>query len=130
MYYDGQGRPSTDGDFEKVDGRLILRNGRSIHYDIMSMDAAPAGRVFLTDAPGAIGRPHKIAASDGAQRVADARRARCARLTTAYRDDRNSAAAGNEPAALRQHDSRAYVFDERRMKADIAAARRRRYAPC
>lgn len=40
MYYDANGNPSPDGNYEKKGGRLCLRDGRRASFDVMFLDSA------------------------------------------------------------------------------------------
>lgn len=42
MFYDAAGRPSPDGDYELINGKLCIRDGRKIHFDVMLWDSAPS----------------------------------------------------------------------------------------
>ena len=57
MFCDANGRPNPDGDYQFIDGKMILRDGRSARMNIMLMDSAH-------DAPGFI--------RDGSVQIADA----------------------------------------------------------
>lgn len=50
MRCDQHGNPDPNGGFDLIDGKVILRNGTAIRYDIMARDtAASRSSVFLTD---------------------------------------------------------------------------------
>lgn len=50
MRCDRHGNPDPNGEFDLKDGKVILRNGTTIRYDIMARDtAAPHASLFLTD---------------------------------------------------------------------------------
>ena len=55
MFYDANGKPDLNGQFEIKGGRLtrrastVLHPGEQVHFDISLTDAASTGRVFLTD---------------------------------------------------------------------------------
>jgi len=51
MRCDRHGNPDPNGGFDLIDGKVILRSGTAIRYDIMARDAAaPRSSLFLTDA--------------------------------------------------------------------------------
>lgn len=58
MYYDSHGRPDPNGDFEMVNGKQVLRDGRSIRFNVSLIDGKPAAsgtsQVFLRDTPAQI----------------------------------------------------------------------------
>lgn len=55
MFYDQNGRPDANGQFEMKGGKLarrassVLQHGERIAFDLALMDAAPANNLFLTD---------------------------------------------------------------------------------
>lgn len=52
MYYDQHGRPDPNGQFQKRDGKLMMRPGAYLSFDVFAADAAPIhSGTFLTDAP-------------------------------------------------------------------------------
>lgn len=57
VFYDANGRPDLNGQYEMRDGQLsrrssrVLQHGESVRFDIAFRDAASSSSVFLTDAP-------------------------------------------------------------------------------
>lgn len=50
-FCDANGRPDPYGDYQLINGKVCLRPGGRIGFDLAFMDATPAtGAVFLTDA--------------------------------------------------------------------------------
>lgn len=49
MFYDERGNPDPNGSFEKVNGKLIVRDGRSVRFNTLLRDSAP-GLIHFTDA--------------------------------------------------------------------------------
>lgn len=50
MYYDGNGNPDPNGDYQKIDGKLVVRPGGRVHFDLSIRDTSSRSRsVFLTD---------------------------------------------------------------------------------
>jgi hypothetical protein len=51
MYCDEHGKPHPDGDFQMMDGKMVLREGRSIRFSMALLDTArQAPTVFMHDA--------------------------------------------------------------------------------
>lgn len=51
MYCDASGRPDPNGDYEIINGKKVLRDGRYARFDLAFRDSAPDRSVFLHDAP-------------------------------------------------------------------------------
>ncbi|WP_164488905.1 hypothetical protein [Sphingobium sp. LF-16] len=49
MFYDQKGRPDPNGNCQMIDGKLVLRPGHSVRFDISMIDSMPTSSVFLTD---------------------------------------------------------------------------------
>ncbi len=53
MYCDANGRPDPNGDYQMIDGKMLLRDGRCIRFSVNMMDGKPAAssanQVFLRD---------------------------------------------------------------------------------
>lgn len=76
MYFDRHGKPAADGHYEKINGKLTIRNGGRITFDVQLMDSRPARGAFLTDA---------ASAADPRKAIKEARSAWLADKATAYR---------------------------------------------
>ena len=51
MYCDANGRPDPNGDYQLINGKKILRDGRAVRFDALLMrDSAAPSQVFLKDA--------------------------------------------------------------------------------
>lgn len=51
MFCDANGNPNPNGDFQMIDGKLIMRPGRRLHFDITMMrDSASRSTGPLADA--------------------------------------------------------------------------------
>lgn len=52
MYCDRHGRPDPNGQFQMKDGKVILREGGRVSFDLSFYDSAPpSSSVFLQDTP-------------------------------------------------------------------------------
>lgn len=49
MFYDQKGRPDPNGNCQMIDGKLVLRPGHSMRFDISMIDSMPTSSVFLND---------------------------------------------------------------------------------
>jgi hypothetical protein len=55
MFYDDQGKPDPNGDFQMIDGKMIVRDGRGVRFSIMMRDSAARigdGAAMLRDSAG------------------------------------------------------------------------------
>lgn len=107
MFYDDAGRPDPNGDYQKINGNLCLRDGRQIGWSIFMMDGAriranapsareaveAARRAWMVDKQNAHRRRSSTDAaeeqprtfSDARGGIAQARAARLDRLHNAHR---------------------------------------------
>lgn len=87
MYCDATGRPDPNGQYQLVDGKVLLRPGGYTSFDVALMDAAPRGnRVFLTDAAFTDAERTFADSAEGQYVIAKAKSDH--RLRTAYLGDR------------------------------------------
>lgn len=51
MYFDANGRPNPNGDYELIDGKQVLRDGRRVRFDLLHiLDSAKLPRILFQDA--------------------------------------------------------------------------------
>jgi hypothetical protein len=54
MFCDITGKPDPNGDYELVNGSLVVRDGRSVRFDRLLMDSAAGARTFRDAPPSSI----------------------------------------------------------------------------
>lgn len=87
MHCDRHGHPDANGDYQMVDGKIVLRDGRRAHFDITMMDNAPRTATFFRDATMFTDAERQMFDSDeGKSIIAHAKM--CHRLSNGYLGDR------------------------------------------
>jgi cytochrome c553 len=114
MYCDANGRPDPNGDYEMINGKKVLRDGRSASFGLNFRDGAPSkSSVFLRDNPTMFTDAERqlFDSDEGRSIIAYARH--CHRLSTGHLGDRapeftdaQAAAAIKQTIAQREGSAR------------------------
>jgi len=89
MYCDANGHPDPNGDYQMMDGKMVLRDGRRAHFSIgMFRDGAPASTVFIRDGAVMLNDAERVFADSGEGQSVVARAKHAHYLRTAYLGDR------------------------------------------
>lgn len=141
MFYDQNGRPDANGQFEMKGGKLarrassVLQHGERIAFDLALMDAAPANNLFLTDSATKFTDAERSLAdsAEGQMLITQARASH--NRKNAYLGDRAPAFTTEQAAGVirnaaaqkigAQNLADRFTADEAALRAQVDEARRR-----